>query len=363
MKKILFEPFQTDKLTLKNKIVMAPMTRSASPNNIPTNELTQYYKRRAEGKVGLIITECTFIEHPVANGFIDAPAFFGKQALESWKYMVKEVHNAGAKIIPQIWHAGIAHNNIDTSVPSIGPVDIFKNGKQIVKAMDQKDIDTIIEKFTDAAINAKNLGFDGVEIHGAHGYIIDQFLWDKSNTRDDKYGGSIENRAHFACEIVHSIREAVGNDFPILFRFSQWKLEDYNAKIVNTPKELETLLFLLIEAGVDIFDVSTRKFWDSAFKGSSLSLAGWTKKLSQKPVIAVGGVGLDTEFTLDIFSKTFEDTPKSTKLVEEKLQDQEFDLIAVGRALLGDPNWAKKIQEDQLNQIIPFSSESLNSLT
>ena len=363
MKKILFEPFQTDKLTLKNKVVMAPMTRSASPNNIPTKELAGYYKRRAEGGVGLIIAECTFIEHPVANGFIDAPAFFGEKALEGWKHMVKEVHASGGKIIPQIWHAGIAHNNIDTSVPSIGPVDVFENGKQLVKAMDQKDINEIIEKFTDAAINAKELGFDGVEIHGAHGYLIDQFLWAKTNTRDDEYGGSLENRMRFACEIIRSIRKALGDNFPILFRFSQWKLGEYNAKIVDTPKELEIFLHLLVEAGVDIFDVSTRRFWETAFEGSTLSLAGWTKKLSQKPVIAVGGVGLDTEFTLDIFSKTFEDTPRSVELVEEKLQDQEFDLIAVGRALLGDANWANKIKKDQLDQIIPFSSKSLSSLT
>lgn len=361
----LFRPFSTSKLSLPNRIIMAPMTRGRSPGNIPTRDVARYYRRRAEGGAGLILTECTFINHPTANGFADAPAFYGEEALAGWRHVVDEVHDAGGKIMPQIWHAGASRpmgTPPNASMPSIGPMEVAGNGKAMVRSMTHRDIEEVILAFGQAAADAKKIGFDGVEIHGAHSYLIDQFLWDTTNRRQDEYGGSLENRVRFACRVVESVRAAAGKDFPILFRFSQWKLEDYDAQIARTPDDLERILLPLTEAGVDIFHVSTRRFWQPAFTGSALSLAGWTKKITGKPVIAVGGVGIDQPFSLDMFSQAVYSQPKSVERVEEKLENGEFDIVAVGRAILADPNWPDKIKSGQLDNIVPFSSESLATL-
>ncbi|MCF6313574.1 MAG: NADH:flavin oxidoreductase [Verrucomicrobiales bacterium] len=361
----LFTPFTINNLSLPNRIVMAPMTRGKSPQNIPTPEIAQYYRRRVDGGVGLIITECTFIKHPVANGISNAPAFHGEQALLGWLHVVEEVHDAGGKIIPQIWHSGSSRSigiKPNETMLSIGPTDKFKNGRQVVKGMNETDIFEVIHAFTQAAVEAQLLGFDGVEIHGAHSYLIDQFLWSESNSRTDEYGGSISNRVKLASKIVESIRSAVGKDFPIFFRFSQWKLTNYNAKIVRNPVELEQMLLPLVKAGVDVFHVSTRRFWLPAFEGSELSLAAWTKTITGKPVIAVGSVGIDKEFSLDMFTGNIQSQPKAIDLVEDKLKTGDFDLIAVGRAILADANWPNKIKLNQLDEILNFSSKSLASL-
>ena len=359
---MLFKPFSVGNLSLPNRIVMAPMTRGQSPRNIPTGETARYYRRRAEGGAGLLITECTFIEHPTANGFTDAPAFYGDDALTGWRRVVEEVHEAGAKIVPQIWHAGASREPgtaPNGSLPGSGPMDIARNGRLIVKGMDQTDIDDVIDGFAKAAADAKSVGFDGVEIHGAHSYLIDQFLWDRSNRRADRYGGSIENRVRLACEVVEAVRSAVGEGFPIIFRFSQWKLTDYDARIAHSERELERVLLPLARAGVDIFHASTRRFWEPGFSDSGLSLAGWAKKLTGKPVIAVGSVGIDKPFSLEMFSEAISSQPKSVDLIERKLKDGEFDLVAVGRAILADPDWPRKIRAGRLEEITPFRSDIL----
>lgn len=363
---ILFSPITLGRLILKNRIVMAPMTRSQSPNNIPTKEVVSYYKRRAEGGTGLIISEGTFINHPVANGYPDVPAFYG-DALNMWREVVNEVHASNAKIMPQIWHTGTMRIEGSTPNPkmlSVGPMDKFTNETQTAKAMSQQDINEVIQAFTQAAMDAKELGFDGVEIHGAHGYLIDEFLWNKSNQRTDNYGGSLENRVRLASEIVSSIRKAVGKEFPIVFRFSQWKAMDYDAKIAENPDELTTILLALVDAGVDIFHASQRRFWEPAFKGSELSLAAWTKKITKKPVISVGNVGIDKALDVSLFEgKQIFTKPESLTLVEEKLQNEEFDLIAVGRALLADPNWSNKMRDNEMDKVTSFSSDSLATLS
>lgn len=362
---ILFNPYNIGGLSLANRFVMAPMTRGQSPQNVPNAEVARYYRRRAEGGAGLIITECTFIDHPVANGFTDAPAFHGEDALRGWQEVVEEVHSAGGKIMPQIWHAGPSRT-MGTSpnpyLPSIGPIEVYQNREKIVSQMTSLDIYAVVEAFSKAASKAKEIGFDGVEIHGAHSYLIDSFLWHKSNKRHDEYGGSLKNRVRFATEIVSSVRSAVGPGFPICFRFSQWKLTDYDAKIVSNPSELESLLIPLVEAGVDMFHVSTRRFWQPAFPGSPMTLAGWTKAITGKPVIAVGSVGIDQQFSLDMFSQNVNLQPQSIEQVERMLESNQFDLIAVGRAMLADPDWVNKIKSGHLTDIVPFTSSSLTSL-
>ena len=363
----LFESFSMGNLTLKNRTVMAPMTRTFSPDYIPNKEVAKYYRRRAEGNVGLIITEGTFIDHKAANGYERVPAIYGEKALAGWKHVVDEVHAAGGKIAPQLWHVGSVRKEgigPDKTVPAYSPSGLFKPGAENGVAMSQDDINDVIAAFAQAARDAKAIGFDAIEVHGAHGYLVDQFFWEGTNQRTDGYGGSLENRARFGVEIVEAIRAAVGEDFPIIFRFSQWKQQDYNAKLCQTPEELTTFLTLLTNAGVDIFHASTRRFWLPEFEGSDLNLAGWTKKITNKPVITVGSVGLDSDFTgegsMDLSGTS---NPTGIDGLLARLNNDEFDLVAIGRALLVDAQWVNKIRDKKEDEIAPFNKDALMKLS
>lgn len=361
---ILFKSNTAGKLELKNKIVMAPMTRSFSPNGVPGPNVADYYRKRAENNVGLIITEGTVINDPVSTGDPNIPRFYGEDALNGWAKVVSEVHAVGGKIIPQLWHVGMTRKKGSLPNPeelSIGPSGIDPyTFEQESEPMNEERIQSVIEAFSQAAADAKRIGFDGIEIHGAHTYLIDEFLWAKTNKRTDRYGGDILGRTRFAVEVVEACRKAVGPDFPIVLRLSQWKYGNWDAKLAENPKELEQLLKPLSEAGVDIFDCSTRRFWEPEFRESDLNFAGWVKKITGKPTITVGSVGLSTDFTeIDFGNDAIRD---NLNKVSEKLDQGEFDLVAVGRALLVDSAWATKIREGRFHDLVPYSSDAVKTL-
>lgn len=363
--KALFQPFQLGGLSLTSRVVMAPMTRSFSPGHVPNAQVVEYYRRRAAAGVGLIVTEGTTVNHKASNGYPNVPQFFGEAALAGWRKVVEAVHNEGGKIVPQLWHVGAGRRlgtEPDGSVPAYGPSEKIKEGQVVVHGMTQVDIQEVIAAFAQAAKDAKAIGMDGVEIHGAHGYLIDQFFWEGSNRRTDEYGGSLANRSRFAIELVQAVRAAVGPDYPIIFRFSQWKQQDYSARLVETPQALAEFLQPLADAGVDIFHCSTRRFWEAEFEGSSLNLAGWTRKLTGKPTITVGSVGLDGEFLQFMVNTDKVAQPASLEKLLERLNNEEFDLVAVGRALLVDPDWAIKVRDGREQDILPFSREALTTL-
>ncbi|HZX19196.1 MAG TPA: NADH:flavin oxidoreductase [Pseudomonas sp.] len=363
--KALFQPFTLGNLELPTRVVMAPMTRSFSPGGVPNSKVIEYYRRRAAGGVGLIVTEGTTVGHKAANGYPNVPRFYGEDALAGWKNVVEAVHAEGGKIVPQLWHVGNVRKlgtEPDASVPGYGPSEKIKEGNVVVHGMTQDDINEVIAAFAQAAKDAKAIGMDGVEIHGAHGYLVDQFFWAGSNQRTDEYGGDLSQRSRFAIELIQAVRAAVGPEFPIIFRFSQWKQQDYSARLVETPEALEAFLKPLSDAGVDIFHCSTRRFWEPEFDGSELNLAGWTRKLTGKPTITVGSVGLDGEFLQFMVNTDKVAQPASLENLLERLNKQEFDLVAVGRALLVDPDWAVKVRDGREQDILPFSRDALTSL-
>ncbi len=249
----------------------------------------------------------------------------------------------------------------NSEVLSIGPSGLDLEGNQVTEPMTEEEIAIAIQAYASGAANAKRIGFDGIELHGAHGYLIDQFLWEKTNQRTDRYGGDIIRRAQFAIEVVEAVRAAVGPDYPIAFRLSQWKMNAYQAKPFETPEQLEQLLSVLVKAGVDIFHCSTRRFWEPEFAGSDLNLAGWVKKLSGKTTITVGSVGLDNEFT-SLYTEGKGAGQKDIDDLLERLNNNEFDLVAVGRALIADPAWAVKIREGRMDELLPFTPEALSTL-
>lgn len=359
----LFTPFSIKTLHLPNRIVMAPMTRNFSPGGTPGSNVAAYYERRAKGGVALIVTEGTVINHPVSAPGPNVPRIFGSEALAGWRKVVKGVHDSGGQIISQLWHVGMAReagSEPNPSAPSVGPSGLSKPGEKKGEPLSSAEIEELVMAYAQAALDAKRVGFDGIELHGAHGYLIDQFFWGGTNLRSDRYGGDLVARTQFAVEIISACRDMVGPDFPIVLRFSQWKLKDYGAKLVTTPKELESFLTPLSEAGVDIFHCSTRRYWEAEFEGSHLNLAGWTKKITGKPTITVGSVGLDTDF---ISTKQGRDA-KGVGLDEviKMLDRKEVDLVAVGRALLADPNWSKKVKDGRVNEITPYTAQSVKEL-
>ncbi|MEV7683915.1 NADH:flavin oxidoreductase [Streptomyces sp. NPDC088341] len=362
---ILSRPVSLNGLTVPNRIVMAPMTRMFSPGGVPGGDVRSYYARRAAGGVGLIVTEGTYVGHESAGQSDRVPRFHGEQQLAGWAEVAKAVHAAGGAIVPQLWHIGMVRKQGQgpyPDAPAIGPSGIRVDGTEGGgKAMTRRDLDDVIDAFVQAAVAAERIGFDGVELHGAHGYLLDQFLWATTNRRTDAYGGGAVARTKFAAEIVAAIREVVSPGFPVIFRYSQWKQEAYDARLAETPEELEAILAPLAAAGVDAFHASTRRYWLPEFENSVLNLAGWTKKLTGKPSITVGSVGLDGDFVRAFAGEGAE--IRSIENLLDRLEREEFDLVAVGRALLHDSEWAAKILAGRVDELMPYDAASLKALS
>jgi 2,4-dienoyl-CoA reductase-like NADH-dependent reductase (Old Yellow Enzyme family) len=387
----LFERFDSPSLSLPSRIVMAPMTRYMSPGYVPPPEAPAYYARRVEGGVGLVITEATIVDDPHATAYEDVPGMYGDEAAGAWKGVVDAVHEAGGKIFSQLWHTGAIRKpgvGPQPDLPAISPSGLLMPGVPSGRQMSHADIDAVIASFARAAHLATTLGFDGIEIHGAHGYLVDQFLWEGSNQRRDAYGGDLESRNRFPAELVSGVRSAVGPSVPISFRFSQWKQQDYSARLVERPEQLEKVLLPLSEAGVDIFHASTRRFWEPEFPGSDLNLAGWARKITGKTAISVGSVCLDTDFVDDSggYEKLMQDfsdseTASQEELLEtvgqlmstsagaaglhgldERLERNEFDLVAIGRALIANPDLPKLLSRETWDDVRPYDAEMLAEL-
>ena len=362
----LYRPLSFGRRELRNRVAMAPMTRNRSPGGVPTEAVVRYYARRAAGGAGLIITEGTYIDHTASNGYRDVPAFYGA-GLEGWQRVVQAVHDEGALIVPQLWHVGSVRRRgmePNPAVPGVGPMDIFEDGERVVEAMSASDLAAVVQSYARAARAAEELGFDGVEIHGAHGYLIDQFLWEFTNQRKDMYGGTIPNRVRFATEVVAAMRTAVADDFPIVYRFSQWKMSDYSARIANTAEELAQILLPIAAAGVSMFHASTRRFWEPAFSGSDENLAACSRRLTGKPVIAVGSVGLAQQHETRRL-RTRDNMGSEIAGLErllECLERDDFDVVAVGRGMIADPQWAEKVRNGRTENLNPLSPDMLEDL-
>ncbi|MEV0976942.1 NADH:flavin oxidoreductase [Streptomyces sp. NPDC049915] len=362
---LLSRPTTINGLTVPNRIAMAPMTRMFSPGGVPGEDVVSYYARRAAAGVGLIVTEGTYVGHESAGQSDRVPRFHGEEQLAGWAKVAEAVHAGGGTIVPQLWHIGMVRKQGEPpfpDAPAMGPSGLVTAGAEPTgKAMTQQDLDDVVAAFAQAAADAERIGFDGVEIHGAHGYLVDQFLWEGTNRRTDAYGGDPVARAKFAAEIVAAVREKVSPEFPVIFRYSQWKQQDYAARLAETPEELEAILTPLAAAGVDAFHASTRRYWLPEFDGSDLNLAGWTKKLTGKSVITVGSVGLDGDF---IHAFQGEGSPvKNIDNLLDRLEADEFDLVAIGRALLQDPEWAAKVLAGRFDELKPYDAAALKTLS
>lgn len=363
----LFEPLELGELKLRNRTVMAPMTRRFSPGGAPPEEVAAYYLRRAQGGVGAVMTEGLEIDHPASVYDAAIPNFFRPDALAAWTRIARQVQAAGAAFIPQFWHVGGFRSTVSTppnpSVAAMSPSGIYTPGQPYGAPASEREIAAVIGAYGRAARAAMEMGCDGVEIHGAHGYLLDQFFWSATNLRADGYGGDLAARLRFGREVVAECRRQTRPGFPIFFRFSQWKLQDYAARPFSSPADLAAFLEPLVDAGVDVFDCSTRRFWLPEFEGSDLNLAAWARMLSGKPTMTVGSVGLDTDVVASMRRGTPTAGASSLDELTRRLERGDFDLVGIGRALLSDPAWVSKVQMGDLASLRGFATTDLDVLT
>jgi 2,4-dienoyl-CoA reductase-like NADH-dependent reductase (Old Yellow Enzyme family) len=373
----LLEPIAIGRAKLPNRFIMSPMARAGALNGIPGEDVAAYYRRRAEGGVGTIYTGSVFVPHEgTMDGFGTgegrSPHLWTDAALEGWRRVVEGVHAAGSLILPQLAHVGVmkpASGRPDDPAFSPsgiwGPTDrLTAYSKEAIAALDARagramteaDILEVIDAFAASARKAKAIGFDGIALHGGHGYLIDGFLWAETNLRKDRWGGSHVERTRFAVEVVRAVRAAIGEDMLISFRFSQWKPQDFDARLAESPRQLEEILGPIADAGVDVFEASARDFSEPAFDDLPDNLAYWTRKVSGKPTVMVGG----TAVRRGKYDATLAPPQTVDNLddIMRRYEHGEFDLLAVGRALLNDPQWLERARTGA--PFLPFNPECLS---
>jgi 2,4-dienoyl-CoA reductase-like NADH-dependent reductase (Old Yellow Enzyme family) len=360
----LFTPYTIKSLVLKNRFVMAPMSRYFASGGVPSADTAAYYARRAAHEVGLIITEGAAVARPAAVESPNSPHLHGETALAAWRQVAAAVHRHGGRIAPQLWHVGAWYEQSGWKPPAPfeGPSGLKEAGNRTGIAMSEEDIADTIAAFAECAARCREAGFDAIALHGAHGYLIDQFYWADTNVRTDRWGGpTLRHRGLFATELVKAIRRAIGESTPILLRISQWKVQDYDHKMAKTPAELAAWVEPLAEAGVDLFDCSQRRYWEAEFAGSDLNFAGWVKKLTGKATMTVGSVGLSRDLMAS-FEQAGPTTVASLGELYRRFDRGDFDLVAVGRALLSDPQWVCKLRDGRTHEFIEFEPGHLASL-
>ncbi|MCU1656987.1 MAG: 12-oxophytodienoate reductase [Pseudonocardiales bacterium] len=360
----MFEPMSLRGLTLPNRFVMPAMQRSWCSDGGPTDFLTDYYCRRVEGGVGLIITEACAVDHPSATQSAKY-GWISPRTAAAWRRCLGRVRDAGGHVFVQLWHEGAVRvgGESPTAAPSLSPSGIVGGGRTNGRAATEPELREIAAAFARSAAIARESGASGVELHACHGYLLDQFLWAETNRRQDDYGGTtVLRRATFVVALIEGVRRAVGDDFPISLRLSQWKEVDYGARIARDPAELHALLGLFRSAGVDLFHASTRRFWQPEWPelDPDLGLAGWMKRATDAAVIAVGSVGLD----IDVMSNVSGSTARSSGVhgyreMVRRFERGDFDLMSIGRGQIGDPNWVNTLRSGRLPAVRAFSKADL----
>ena len=363
----LFEPYRIRDIELKNRFVMPSMTTFSAPNGCPSPANAEYYRARVEGGTPFIIGGGS-IDHPSSTWHSDF-ARFTPESADGWRRIAEEVHAAGGVFLAQLQHEGAIRQEgkggPDPSAPTISPSGLCQKDNANGRSATDSDLEELKEAYARTAQLAIEAGADGVEFHSAHGYLLDQFLWAETNVREDSYGGPMmENRVRFPAELVAAVRHAIGPKPIISIRFSQWKEIDYHAKIFQTPDDLQIFVRALEAAGVDIFHASTRRFFLPEWPESPLSLAGWTRSMTDRTVITVGSVGLDVDLMNNLFGgqEATNAIEKNLGALVEQFNAGHFDLVAIGRSNLSDPDWVNKVKAGRFSEIKPFERHILEEM-
>lgn len=349
-KNSLFEAVTLGNTVLNNRVGVAPMTRiSATAEGLANGQMASYYSSFARGGFGLIITEGIYTDDKHSPGYIFQPGIINDEQTEAWKKVVDSVHQAGAKIVAQLMHSGAVVHGNPFGEDTIGPSAVQPDGEKseiyegtgrfpMPREATKDEITEVINGFVNTAVRAKSAGFDGVEIHGANGYLLDEFLTDYTNQRTDEYGGSTKNRVRLSIETFHAIREAVGKDFIVGIRISQAKVNDNKHKWAGKEKDAEIIFGELGQADVDFIHVSEYEAWKPAFDKNGPSLASLAKKYGKASVIANGHL---------------QDPGRAKEMVE----NGEADVITLGKGALANHDWVQKVQQGE--PIVAFNPEEV----
>ena len=378
----LFAAIELSSLKLKNRVVMAPMTRSfCGLEGLPSPDVSAYYAARAAGGVGLIVTEGVVVNMADARGYGGVPGITNDAQVDAWRGVVSAVHAEGGAIAPQLWHAGrLAHTRGTGGVQPLAPSAVQAGGAyldvadpstltgeipyELPRAMTTAEIEIVIQQFADAAVRSVEAGFDAIELHGASGYLIHEFMNPESNQRTDEFGGDVQRRAEFPVRIVKAIKAAIGADTPVIMRLAQFAINDFEWQTWADPRELAITLKCLVDAGVDLFHASSHRLNTPAFPQlqgeTGRSLSAYIKELSGRPTIAVGGVS----YSATVFESLGGSECTVTDPIDavEMLEKGNADLIAVGRALISNPDWCHKVEAGEWQSLAPFGREALMSL-
>lgn len=336
----LFEPVTLGNTILINRVGVAPMTRiSATAEGLTTKQMAAYYTSFARGGFGFIITEGLYTDDKHSPGYMDQPGIVSDEQMEAWRTVVDAVHQEGAKIIAQLMHSGALVHGNPYSHTSIAPSAFQPKGEKsaiyegtglypMPREATKEEITEVIAGFVNAAQRAQSAGFDGIELHGANGYLLDEFITAYTNQRKDEYGGSTENRVRLLVEVSKAVREAVGKDFTIGIRISQAKVNDYEHKWAGKEQDAEIIFSQLGQAGLDYIHVTEHKAWMPAFDTNGPSLAALAKKYGQIPVIANGHL---------------EDPVRANEMIE----NGEADVVTLGKGALANHDWVNKVKNGE----------------
>jgi 2,4-dienoyl-CoA reductase-like NADH-dependent reductase (Old Yellow Enzyme family) len=357
----LFTPLTVGSSVLRNRFVMPAMQRMRAANGVPTGDFVDWYASRAAGGAALVISEGAAIDHPSATKSLRILRL--EESMRSgWQACADAVHQAGACFLVQLFHEGAVRSEGQgpyPHAPTLSPSGLIVPGAVSGRAASRGELEIIKDAYVRGARLAERSGADGVEIHSAHGYLLHQFLWRATNVREDEYGGaSIDHRIRFARETVEAIRQVVRRKFLVSFRISQFAEADFEAKPIESPEELGALLAIMRRAGVDVFNVSTRRFWlpEWPSRDAFLGLAGWVKRLTDAKVVAVGSVGLSRDLYESIFSAA-DDTasdPLGFTDLRQRFAAGHFDLVAIGRGMFADADWVSKVASGRIAEIRPW---------
>jgi 2,4-dienoyl-CoA reductase-like NADH-dependent reductase (Old Yellow Enzyme family) len=362
---VLFTPFRIRNLALRNRFVIPGMQRGFMNDGAPTARMVDYMRRCAAGGVGLVISESTSPDHPSAY-WMPAMGRMEPGTLAAWKTVVEAVHGEGAGFLLQIWHPGsmrkVAAGHPLASYPAWSPSGLIQGDRPNGHAMTREDLEELKRAYVQAAVHARSLGFDGIEVHSAHGYLLDQFLWAETNRREDEYGGrTLAERARYSAEIVAAIRKALGADAVISYRFSQFKEVDYGATVADSPEDLRRMLQLLRSAGVDLFNVSSRRYHKREWPESEhpdYTIAEWARSLTDAPVMTCGSVGLNVEMFANLFDDqepTELSVERDLRFLADRVRRGTLDLVGVGRTHIANNDFVNKVRDGRFRELALFS--------
>lgn len=345
-KDILFSTFNIKNYGLKNRIGVAPMTRMSSiKDSVPRQDVLDFLVKRAENGAAIVYTEAIVTDYESAQGYPGQARMLTQRQIHAWKAVVKAIQDKGAIAIMQMFHCGrMAWPEVNPANRVIAPSPIPPKqnnpltGKPypVPDEMTKFDIDHVITGFVETAKGAVQAGFDGIEIHGAHGYLINNFLSSYSNQRTDEYGGTVENRFRFSNEVIQAVHNVVPEDRLLIFRISNWGVADMEVSLFKNKDEWQELIKLLSKEPIDAISVSTYRYKDKAF-GTDRNMAQLTREVSDLAIMICG----------QIYDKTS---------AEDALTDA--DIVLSAKSMLLNPNWVEDVRSGK--DLPLYGSEEAN---